>query len=160
MEKIKRLALFLTGFLLIGSAISWSTVVLAFTRFYENEGTIFKFNNCVFPNPATTPCFYGAIAFLICLAWSVYLYRKQARGNPAAGYSKLMWLLFASTLFGWGNVAYEIYQFSQNPKGIVGCSAKVITSPFQSPCLYGSIMFLLSLIAAYIIVQKFKSRHE
>ena len=153
MQTIKRLGVALIVFLLAGSGIAWSTVILAFTRFYHNEGTLLKINDCIFPNPVTTPCFYGAIAFVICLIWAIMLFRRASLGS----YTKLMWLLFASTIFGWGNVAYEVYQFSTHPKGIVGCTASVITNPFQSPCLYGSIMFLLSLVTTYIIVQKLKT---
>lgn len=34
-------------------------MILGFIRFYRAEGTILKFTNCRFPNPITTPCFYG-----------------------------------------------------------------------------------------------------
>ncbi|MEO8065297.1 MAG: hypothetical protein ABI643_00385 [Candidatus Doudnabacteria bacterium] len=157
---IRTYILCLMAFLIVGVGISWTTVLQSFVRFYNNEGTLFKIQNCLFPNPVTTPCFYGAIAFLICLVWAIYLYRALDRENISGSYIKLMWLLFASTIFGWVNVGYELYQFSQSPKGIVGCTSKVITSPWQSPCIYGSIMFLLSLIAVYTVVQKFKNKRD
>ena len=60
-------------FLVVGTVIAWSTVTLGFIRFYRAEGTILKFTNCALPNPLTTPCLYGAIAFLLALIWAAYL---------------------------------------------------------------------------------------
>ena len=45
-----------------GPVIARSTVLLAFIRFYRAQGTLLKITNCRFPNPISTPCFYGAIA--------------------------------------------------------------------------------------------------
>ena len=85
----------LIGFLTAGAMIAWSTVTLAFIRFYRAEGTLLKVTNCRFSNPITTPCFYGAIAFIVALLWAVSLMRDvNARRR---GYEGLWWLLLAST---------------------------------------------------------------
>ena len=141
MKMFRVCALCLIGFLAVGALIAWSTVALAFIRFYRAEGTLLKVTNCRFPNPITTPCFYGAIAFVVALLWAASL----ARGaKPRVhGYEGLWWLLLASTIFGWSNVAYEFWRWNQSPTGfIVSCTTESISSPFQSPCLYGSTMFL------------------
>ena len=145
----------LIGVLLTGSAIAWSTVTLGFVRFYRVEGTILKFTNCALPNPLATPCFYGAVAFLIVVLWSVTLARRPA--PEARSYRYLWWLLLASTVFGWSNVAYEFWIWNQSETGtMVSCTADTISSPLQSPCLYGSTMFLGGLITVSVILQAFK----
>ena len=65
----------------MGTVIAWSTVTLGFIRFYRAEGTLLKFTNCALPNPLTTLCFYGAIAFVLALLWAVSL----ASGAKPAG---------------------------------------------------------------------------
>jgi hypothetical protein len=156
--EIRRLGQGLIGLLIVGSGIAWGTVILAFKRFYEYEGTLFKIQDCVFPNPVMTPCFYGAVAFLVALIWAIKLYRKLASGEELVSYRGLMRLLFAATIFGAVNVAYEIYLFSVSPKGITGCGASIITSPWQSSCTYGSIVFLLSLIVTVMIMKRLKQK--
>jgi hypothetical protein len=141
MKTVRVRIMCLMGFLGAGAVIAWSTVVLAFIRFSQAEGTLLKVTNCRFPNPITTPCFYGAIAFLLALLWASSL---ASRIEPWAGdYGGLWWLLLASTIFGWSNMAYEFWRWNQSPTGfIVSCTTESISSPFQSPCLYGASMFL------------------
>ena len=59
MKTIRVCTVCLIGFLTAGAAIAWSTVALASIRFYRAEGTLLKVTNCRFPNPITTPYFYG-----------------------------------------------------------------------------------------------------
>jgi hypothetical protein len=152
MKMFRVYALCLIGFLAVGAVIAWSTVALAFTRFYRAEGTLLKVTNCRFPNPITTPSFYGTIAFVVALLSAASL----ARGaKPRVhGYEGLWWLLLASTIFGWSNVAYEFWRWNQSPTGfIVSCTTESISSPFQSPCLYGSTMFLGAWLSVDLIVR-------
>jgi hypothetical protein len=136
----------LVGFLLVGSTIAWSTVVLAFVRFYRAEGTLLKFTNCVMPNPATTPCFFGALAFAVGLVWAARLLGRSV--FAVRSYRRLQWLLVASTIFGWSNVAYEFWKFEHNVSGLLmTCTAEPVSTPFESPCFYGSTMFLAALVA-------------
>ena len=139
-------------FLVVGTVIAWSTVTLGFIRFYRAEGTILKFTNCALPNPLTTPCLYGAIAFLVALIWAAYLASHTM--SIGRGYEHLWWLLLASTIFGWSNVAYEFWTWIRSAtRTIVSCSAQPISSPLQSPCLYGSTMFLGAWLSVDLIVR-------
>jgi hypothetical protein len=134
-------AMWLLAFLTTGTVIAWSTVTLAFIRFYRVEGTLLNVTNCQLSNPITTPCFYGAIAFIVSLVWATSLARDL--NVRRRGYEGLWWLLLASTIFGWSNVAYELWRWHQSSTGfIVSCTTEPISSPLQSPCLYGSTMFL------------------
>ena len=141
--------------LVVGAAIAWSTSILAMTRFYGSEGTLLRFTNIGVPNPMITPCFWGAVAFLVALGSAAFLYSRIGHANPVGGYRTLSWFLVACVLFGWGNVGYEWWSLNQSETGsIIGCTAGPMTSIFQSPCVYGSVMFLASLAATYVVVRK------
>ena len=141
-------------FLAIGNLIAWSTITLGFIRFYRVEGTFLKFTNCVFPNPLITPCFFGAIAFLIALVWAVSLL-SVPMPSAIQGYTRLWRFLLAATIFGWSNVAYEFWKWNQSPSGLlISCSAQSVSSPFQSSCLYGSAMFLAAWLAVGLRMRK------
>jgi len=76
------------------------------------------------------------------------------RAFDRRGYEHLWWLLLASTIFGWSNVAYEFWTWSQSAtRTIVSCSAQPLSSPLQSPCLYGSTMFLGAWLSVDLIVR-------
>jgi hypothetical protein len=131
-----RLEKLLIGVLGIGVGFSWVTVFSDFQRFYDIYGTIFRIQNCLVPNPVVTPCFYGAIAFFV--SFILLLARK---------YIYLKYLLIGGTLFAWGNFSYEAYKFYM-PSNIekIGCSGVVVTNLFATPCFYGAVIYLLSLI--------------
>lgn len=139
--------------LAVGVLFSWYTTVNDFIRFYNTEGTIFKVKDCFFPNPVTTACFYGAIAFLIAFAWSVYILKKAGLAKKEFHQTRLSWLLAAGTIFAWANFSNVLYKFYGTDSNI-GCSGVPISSPFLTPCFYGSVIFLISLIIALIIVKK------
>jgi hypothetical protein len=154
-KAIRGLAIWLIVFLVIGATIAWFTSIVALTRFYASEGTLLRFDNFGVKNPMITPCFWGALAYLVCLGWGGYLYSRVAQGGSAAGYRPLGIFLIACVLFGFGNVGYEWWQITHSTSGsIIGCLAQPMTSVFQSPCMYGSIMFLVSMIAAFGIARK------
>ena len=51
-------------------------------------------------------------------------------------------------------MAYEFWRWGQSPTGfIVSCTTESISSPFQSPCLYGSTMFLGAWLSVDLIVR-------
>ncbi len=150
---MKRLYLSQTLILAAGVLFSWYTVVVDFLRFYGMEGTIFKVKDCFYPNPVTTACFYGAIAFLVAFIWSIYILRTEDRAKKEFHETRLSWLLSAATIFAWanfGNVLYKFYGENSN----IGCSGVPISSPFLTPCFYGSVIFLISLVVALIIIKK------
>lgn len=141
----KKLAWVQVIVLLGGTLFAWYTTVENFIRFYRFEGTLFKIQNCVIPNPVTEPCFYGAIGFLVAFLWMVYLLRKSAMHHLRY----LFWFLAAGTAFAWVNVVREFVAF-YTAKGtpVLGCSATPITNPFLTPCFTGASIFLLSLLLA------------
>ena len=140
--------------LLIGTVFAWTTAVVDFLRFYQTEGTLFKIADCVYPNPVTTPCFYGAIAFAIALVWAILLLKKEGEVRVRSE-KHLSWLLTAGTIFAWssfGRLAYNFY--TALPGQGVGCSGVPTTNPFLTPCFFGSVLFLASLIVALGILRK------
>lgn len=144
--------------LLGGTLFAWYTVYTDFSRFYDIEGTLFRVQDCIIPNPVTTPCFYGAFAFLIAFIWSLYII-KFTDDKKRWHQTRLMWLLIASVLFAWGNFSYTLYKFWLS-KGAptIGCSGVLSTSPWVTPCFTGAVIFLVSLIVGLIIKRKFLNR--
>ena len=63
----------------LGVCVSWYATITNFIAFYNIEGTIFKIKDCVLPNPIVTPCFWGAVAFIVTLYFSYKLLKKH---NP------------------------------------------------------------------------------
>ena len=126
----------LFGTLIFGVGFSWYMVVNDFLRFNRIYGTIFRIENCTVPNPVTTPCFYGAIAFFISL---ILFVTKR--------YQNLKFLLIGGTIFAWSNFLYEAYKF-YIPSNIskIGCSGIEITNIFSTPCFYGAVIYLICLI--------------
>lgn len=140
--------------LLVGMLFSWTTVVFDFARFYRSEGTLLKINNCLFPNPVTTPCFYGAIAFMVAFVWSVWLVGKDDEIRKKSQ-KALMIFLSSGTIFAWTNFSILAYKFyTALPGQGVGCSGVPASSPFATPCFYGSALFLLALIVSIVIRAK------
>lgn len=138
-----------------GTIFAWTTVANDFRRFYAIEGTIFKVQDCAIPNPVTTPCFYGAFAFLVAFVWSVILLKKDGE-EQTRGERKLRWLLLASTLFAWGNFSRTLYTFYSTPPAAekVGCSGQLVSSPFVTPCFYGSMIFLIALVLSFVLLRR------
>lgn len=135
----------------VGTIFSFYTVVTDFMRFYDYEGTLLKVQDCVVPNPVTTPCFYGSFAFLAALVWSCRIYRG-ATERTAGQLIKLTWLLIASNLFAWGNFSRVAYSFySAGTGSTTGCSGVLTTNPFTTPCFIGSAIFMLALLTTLIL---------
>lgn len=140
--------------LTIGTVFAWTTAVVDFLRFYQTEGTLFKIADCVYPNPVTTPCFYGAIAFAIALVWAISLLKKEGEAR-AKSEKYLAGLLVAGTVFAWtsfGRLAYNFY--TALPGQGIGCSGVPMENPFVTPCFIGSVLFLLALIVSLVILNK------
>ncbi len=155
---MRKLQYSLTALLLAGAIFAGYNVTKNFIRFYHFEGTLFKFKNCVVPNPATEACFYGAIAFIVALAWSIMILRSQADHIRKLQHY-LWWFLGAGTIFAWYNVSKEFIQFYiTRPGAALGCSATPITNPFLTPCFAGACIFFLSTILAGLIYSKMANR--
>ncbi len=152
---MKKISLLLPLVLAAGTLFAWYTVYNDFRRFYDSEGTLFKIQDCAIPNPVTTPCFYGAFAFLIALIWSIVI-MKLSVANFRASLSKLLWLLIASVIFAWGNFVYSLVRFYQTQTSgqAIGCSGQLVTNPWTTPCFIGACNFLLALVIAWILFRR------
>ncbi|MBI4090505.1 MAG: hypothetical protein HY422_00605 [Candidatus Komeilibacteria bacterium] len=147
--------------LLGGTVFAWYTISIDYRRFYDIEGTIFKVVDCRFPNPVTTPCFYGAWAFLIAFIWSIAVIRKKEEAAQKRQEKYLVWFLVAGTLFAWGNFAYGFFKFVANQgKPVIGCSGQLVGDPFGTPCFYGAVLFLLSLASGSYLLWRLSKKQK
>lgn len=134
-----------------GAIVAWVDIITQFSRFLSYEGTVFKVQDCVVPNPVTTPCFYGGFGFLIALIIAILFFKK----NPVK--KSLLWYttyLLAGSIFAWSFAGPDLIHFFNSPTGAqtIGCSGMVITNPFSTPCFMGASLFLLSFIASLVIL--------
>ncbi len=147
----KYLPRILSTLLLVGTIFAWTTVYSDFQKFYGFEGTVFRVTDCVIPNPVTTPCFYGAFAFLGAFIWSLYL-AKMSEEQKRKHEHFMAWFLSGATVFAWSNFLPDLIVFySSAGLPVRGCSGQLITSPFTTPCFVGSVIFLISLIIGLLI---------
>lgn len=140
--------------LLIGTGFSWYTVYKDFARFYEIYGSITRIKDCTIPNPVTTPCFYGAFAFLLAFIWAskILIDSQKIEINIDLKQKRLHWLLIASTIFAWSNFAYGTFRFyTTTALERISCSGIPTNSVFTTPCFYGSVIFLMALIVSILI---------
>lgn len=131
----------------LGVLVSWKETITAFQRFYQFEGTIFKIKDCVLPNPVTTPCFWGALAFAGALFWAYKLYKKQNLKSERY----LMYFLIGSVIFAWTNFAIELKGVEPVKGALIAPCPATAPNPFLSACFFGSILFTLALISTYVI---------
>lgn len=129
----------------LGVLVSWSTTINAFIAFYNIEGTIFKFQDCALPNPITTPCFWGALAFLAGLIWSYKLLKKENKKQE----KYMLIFLVACVLFAWGNFAVELKGVPPTPGNVFTPCPATTQNPFLSACFFGSVLFSLALVISY-----------
>ncbi len=142
--------------LLIGTLFAWVTVFTDFQKFYGYEGTIFKLDNCVIPNPVATPCFYGAFAFIGAFVWSLRV-AKMSEEEKRKHEKFMSWFLSGATIFAWSNFLPDAFNFYTSSGGPVrGCSGQLITNPFITPCFIGSAIFLVALMIGLLIYFKNK----
>jgi len=149
---MKNLNKLLSFVLLLGTIWAFYSVFQEFSAFYRLEGTIFKIEDCLIPNPVTTPCFYGAFGFLIALIWSWRILKfdelKKKLHNKYLGI-----FLFAGSTFAWFNAGsdlIEYYGLEDRAAGIIGCSGGVVHNPFTTPCFIGASLFLLSFLVSLV----------
>lgn len=138
-----------TALLAAGTFYTWYTVINDFRRFYNYEGTVFKLQDCIVPNPVVTPCFYGAIGFGVALLWSIAILRKRDEVRRRVLQMWLALFLLSGTIFGGVNTGLVLWRFYTPHEGVaIGCSGIPTTNPFTTPCFIGTSDYLLSLIAA------------
>src|SRR5665647_240164 len=107
------------------------------------------FGGTVTKNPLLTPCFWGSVAFLFTLAWTLALLLESNSAKLRSQLNKLWWLLLGGTLFAAGNNILPIYRFYTKPAGsLIGCSSGVVTNPYVTSCFLGFSAFLAAFIFA------------
>lgn len=139
--------------LLGGSLFAWTTLYGQFQQFFGLYGTLFRFADCIMPNPLITPCFYGAVAFLVALGWSVYLIaRPDARSSIWLSRLLLFGVFFALAVLGYE--AAEYYKWIDFGGVSVSCAPGV--HPLATPCFTGFLFFAAgyALSFAIVILQK------
>lgn len=141
------------GILLAGAIFAWYTVYIDFARHAEFGYSWLQFKDCVVPNPLATPCFYGAIAFVIALTEAIYIFRFKIDELKRLWHLRLTWLLGAGTIFALSNFGYTLYKFYILDSHI-GCSGEMVANPWTTSCAIGSSFFLISFILALIILRR------
>jgi hypothetical protein len=136
--------------LFVGVLVSFHAVFVDFSRFFEAEGTFFKVQNCTVPNPITTPCFYGAFAFLGAFVWSIFILKKEKFSEKNKQENRLSWLLLGGSLFALGNFTKLYMDYLHGSQ--IGCSGAPMTTPFSTPCFYGLSIFFSALIFSWFIL--------
>jgi hypothetical protein len=139
--------------LLAGVIFAFVTLVGEFRYFYDLEGTIWKFTDCATTNPFLTPCFFGAIAFVIALVWSALNAFKLNGEKQIQQYKYLSFLLAGGTLFAWGNFAITVVKYYQDA-GNIACGVVPIENPLQSSCFVGALIYTIAFAVCLILRRK------
>ncbi len=144
-----------------GTAFSWITLVLDYRRFFAAGGHVLELSGCIVANPVVTPCFYGALAFLAALVWSVLVLRAgpkvEGRGVDVRSQRRLHWLLLAGTIFAWGNFGYLAWLYLRPvPKvSAFACPpGEAPINPLLAPCFYGALIFSAALGVSVAILSR------
>lgn len=145
----KRANKLLVLLLISGTLFAWTNVLIEFRRFYELNNSYFKLRDCISTNPILTPCFWGSISFVFSTFWSMHILRLEKPENKLKHIKNLFLLLVGSVIFAWSVFLYEVYQFINSDTGFIQTCSGTVDSPLKSSCLYGAIIFTLSLLVAY-----------
>ena len=133
-----------------GSLFAWLTVLADFRRFFQAGGTLGRFAGTAYPHPALTPCFYGAILFLVALTWAATLPAEPAE-HRRRSVRQLLGMLVVGTMFAWGNFAWELYRYCQPHEGpYLSCSGTVAAHPVYTPCFIGALIYLTALVVGIL----------
>jgi hypothetical protein len=135
--------------LLLGSLFAWTTVLVELDGYVQAGGALLALGHGAVRNPLVTPCFYGAILFLVAFAWALDALQAGRARRPRIE-RQLQWMLLAGTVFAWGNFAFEVYRhFRPGPKGFLGCTAAG-THPLLTPCFVGATIYLIAFLLSRV----------
>lgn len=132
--------LYLQTFILLGAVLfSWAALMGQFRNFYAAYGTFWRFADCAIPNPLATPCFYGTLAFIASLVWSIFVI-----GNPTLKLqNRLRNFLLFGVVFALSVLGYEFAEYYHLIGGpVVSCSPG--TFPLLTPCFGGLLFFAVA----------------
>ena len=143
-----------SGILFIGTIVAWTGLLNQLQAFHAQYGTYFRFVDCTTPNPLLTPCFFGSVAFLIALFWSVLAFQDAAKNHVRA----LRWFLLACVIFAASVFSYETAEYYKlfNPGAFsVTCAPGV--PPFKTTCFYGLVAYIGAFITAIFVMRAKRS---
>lgn len=139
--------------ILSGVFWSWFNVIKQEKIHYEIEGSLTKIKDCTVTNPILTPCFWGAVAFLISFILSILIIKKKKEISLKLQ-EYLRKLTFVGTLFAWAVVGSESYDYFSNKMRPIETCTGVVKNPLKSACFIGAIIFTLSFIISNKIFLK------
>jgi hypothetical protein len=149
----KRLVWLQTLVLAGGSVFAWTTVLRDVSRFTAAGGHLWRFRGCSVPNPLVTPCFYGAVLFVVALVWAIS--QLQAVVPERRAQRQLVGMLGAGTLFAWGNFGHELWRYWRSANGeFTSCSGTLAVHPIHTPCFTGAVLYLTALILAVLAARR------
>lgn len=131
-----------------GAIFAWTTLIGQFQKFLAVYDSIFRFSDCIIPNPIATPCFWGAVAFVVAFIWSLYLIvRPNERGDIWLSRFLLFGVLFALAVLGYE--AIEFYHLVDFGGVSVSCAPGV--HPLNTPCFTGFLFFLAAFVLSWVL---------
>jgi ABC-type transport system involved in cytochrome c biogenesis permease subunit len=141
--------------LIAGTYIGWSTIFKEINKYCEITGdgysSLLTFSGTITKNPLLTPCFWGSIAFVIALVWSLMIVLEKDKVRARLSEKRLLWLLGGGTIFALGNNAPILYRyfFTPNEKGL-SCGGTYIDNPFTTACFLGFCAFFAAFILGIV----------
>lgn len=149
MTPARRWLLLSSALLFFGTVFAWSKLFPQFATFYREYGTLLRFANCTIPNPLTTACLYGSLAFLVALFWSVRVYLDPyPRSIRLLRNFLIFCALFAGTVV--LSEMAEFYHWIATPISVT-CSPGV--APVNTPCFTGMLFFIAAALGSFFAVR-------
>ena len=155
-KSIQHLFIVQAMILLWGTFFAWSKLIPQMRDFQGLYGTLFYFTDCAIPNPLTTACFYGSVAFMVACIWALWM----LQGPSETSARRLRAFLVFCVVFAGSVVLYEAadyYKLFAGDALPISCSPGV--HPLKTPCFYGMLFFLSACIVASSIVRKIKNKN-
>jgi len=136
-----------------GNYVGWSTIFGEVQSFCDQEGkgisSLLIIEGTYSTNPLLSPCFWGSIAFLIALVWSISIALNKNSKQIKSSARQLRWLLIGGTIFAFANNVPIFYRFFTSPIGeAVSCSGNLVRNPLLTSCFLGFSAFLVATISA------------
>ena len=144
-------------FLTIGSGVGWYSVINEVQDFCAQQGeglsSLLSFTGTYTTNPLLQPCFWGSIAFVAGLVWTLAMLAGKVT-NISVGLRRTRLFFVGATLFAAANNYLPIYRFVTDSAGDsgFGCSAAGHGNPFLSACFFGLLSFALALLANTVAI--------
>lgn len=147
---VKSLLFIQTLLLFCGTLFAWSRLIVQLQNFQFVYGTLWRFRDCSIPNPLTTACFFGSVAFVVALLWSVKVWQTQEKNSER-------WLknfLLFCVLFAFSVLCIEFVDYYKLfPSASVPISCSPGVAPWKTPCFFGFLFFTASYVTSIITLK-------